>query len=106
MLCLFEGGYMQARWRRVRVGAVLVKLTTALGMTGVVALAVVTPGHASGAYITLDPTKVAESIAYLTKAYGVSKEEALRRLQLQKDAEQLGDTLGRERRSQFGGMWL
>ncbi|MEU6148653.1 S1 family peptidase [Actinosynnema sp. NPDC047251] len=54
----------------------------------------------------LDPGSVRESVEYLTDTYGVSKQEALRRLQLQDDATRLDEALSRDAGATYGGMWL
>ncbi|MFF4551095.1 hypothetical protein [Streptomyces sp. NPDC001435] len=54
----------------------------------------------------LDPDAVRESVAYLKETYHVSDAEALRRLQLQADAQILDKKLRKERPGAYAGMWL
>ena len=56
--------------------------------------------------VTLDPDAIRASIDYLTSTYKVDEAEALRRLQLQKDAQDLDGVLRREHPGEYGGMWL
>lgn len=55
---------------------------------------------------TLNPAAVAESVRYLVDSYGVSEREALRRLELQKEAVRLDRVLRAENPAEYGGMWL
>jgi streptogrisin C len=55
---------------------------------------------------SLDPASVRESVHYLVKTYGVSEQEALRRLELQNDAQKLDGLLRRDVGAEYGGMWL
>jgi streptogrisin C len=57
-------------------------------------------------HTSLDPKKVSASIQYLTATYKVSEAEALRRLELQNDAQKLDATLRKEHSAEYGGMWL
>ena len=52
-----RGGYMQDRWTTFRIAAVLVRLTMVLSVTGVVTLAVMTPGRAVAARGTATITR-------------------------------------------------
>ncbi|GAA3640553.1 streptogrisin C [Lentzea atacamensis] len=54
----------------------------------------------------IDPSSVKESIEYLVKTYGVSEQEALRRLELQNDAAKLEEMLKRDASGEYAGMWL
>jgi streptogrisin C len=55
---------------------------------------------------SLDPTKVTGSVAYLRQAYGISEEEALRRLILQDTARSLAAKFTSTAADTYGGMWL
>lgn len=55
-------------------------------------------------HTTLDPSAVHESMQYLTDTYGVSEREALRRLELQNDAQKLDALLKVEHPESYGGM--
>lgn len=55
---------------------------------------------------SIDPSSVKESIEYLMQTYRVSEREALRRLELQKDAAGLEATLKKEAAGEYGGMWI
>ncbi|USX52692.1 trypsin-like serine protease [Lentzea sp. HUAS12] len=55
---------------------------------------------------TIDPSSVKESVDYLVQTYRISEREALRRLELQKDATGLEKTLRTEAAGEYGGMWL
>lgn len=78
-----------------------VTLLTACLMNSGPALGASGPGPAS-----LDPAQVAESLAYLENQYHVSPQEAMRRLELQKEAQSLDTTLARTAPDVYGGMWL
>jgi len=84
--------------------------TVALAVTGALVAALTaspTPAYATPSFHTsVDPTTVRESIHYLTKTYGVTEREAIRRLELQNDARALDTSLRREAPDQYGGMWL
>jgi streptogrisin C len=54
----------------------------------------------------LDAQQVRGSIAYLRKTYGVSEQEALRRLRLQATAQTLETALRREAPGSYAGMWI
>jgi streptogrisin C len=55
---------------------------------------------------SVDPNRVGASIAYLRSQYGVSEKEAVRRLALQIEAEQIDDQLRKNEPDSYGGMWL
>jgi streptogrisin C len=55
-------------------------------------------------HASLDPNAVKESMQYLIDTYGVSKKEALRRLELQNDAQKLEKLLTAKRPGSYGGM--
>jgi streptogrisin C len=57
-------------------------------------------------HTALDPASVQESVQYLVKAYKVTEQEALRRLELQNDAVKLDQLLRDGRGAEYGGMWL
>ncbi|MFI0798782.1 streptogrisin C [Amycolatopsis lurida] len=57
-------------------------------------------------HTSLDPASVRESMRYLVENYGVSEQEALRRLELQTDSLKLDELLRRDRGTEYGGMWL
>jgi streptogrisin C len=57
-------------------------------------------------HVALDPVAVRDSMQYLITTYGVSEAEALRRLELQNDAQQLEGMLQKELPDEYGGMWL
>jgi len=91
---------MPARRFLGTAAAVLVMILTAVwAQTAPVAAA--SPQH-----IDLDPDSVRESMAYLTETYHVSAAEALRRLELQADAQVLEKTLKKNRPQAYAGMWL
>jgi len=54
----------------------------------------------------VDQGSVRESVRYLVKAYGVSEREALRRLDLQKQADGLDEVLRKDASAEYGGMWI
>jgi streptogrisin C len=54
----------------------------------------------------LSLTQVAQSVQYLTRQYGVSTQEALRRLELQRGAAALADKLRKELPGAINGVWL
>ncbi|GII24584.1 hypothetical protein Pme01_41810 [Planosporangium mesophilum] len=54
----------------------------------------------------LNPEQVSGSIAYLRQAYGVSEQEALRRLELQRTAITLAATLEQKAAGSYAGLWL
>jgi streptogrisin C len=54
----------------------------------------------------LDAKQVAGSIAYLENTYGVTQSEALRRLKLQAEADQIDAQLQQNLGSSYGGVWL
>jgi streptogrisin C len=60
--------------------------------------------EAQPAQATLETAR--ESVGYLAGKYGISKQEALRRLNLQNAAAQLLPRLRRDHADDFGGMWL
>ncbi|NUT53734.1 MAG: hypothetical protein HOV94_41555 [Saccharothrix sp.] len=73
----------------------------------VVATALTAPGAtAAPSRAALNPAAVAESVRYLVDSYGVSEQEALRRLALQDEAVRLDGVLRRENPAEYGGMWL
>src|SRR3954469_15241230 len=55
---------------------------------------------------TLDPAQVRGSVAYLRQTYGVSEQEALRRLALQQTAQDLAGRLAQHAPSTYAGVWL
>ncbi|WP_091400826.1 hypothetical protein [Micromonospora saelicesensis] len=57
-------------------------------------------------HTSLDPSKVKESMQYLVKTFGVSEAEALRRLELQNDAQALHAMLSEQSAASYGGMSL
>ncbi|WP_431913036.1 hypothetical protein [Micromonospora carbonacea] len=54
----------------------------------------------------VQPADVAGSVDYLTRTYGVSVREAVRRLELQRTAGVLQDVLAREHGDTFAGSWI
>src|SRR5262245_27049904 len=54
----------------------------------------------------LDPTTVAASVTYLQAQYGVTETEAVRRLRLQVEADQLDAALRSSLPDLYAGMWL
>lgn len=54
----------------------------------------------------LAPDSVRESMEYLKKSYGISDAEALRRLELQADAQSLAEKLDSDASDAYGGMWI
>ncbi|CCH30925.1 putative secreted protein [Saccharothrix espanaensis DSM 44229] len=89
--------------RARRLGAVFASLVV-VAASAVVAVTAATA--APQVHRVLDPGSVRESVEYLTDTYGVSKQEALRRLQLQDDATRLDEALSRDAGATYGGMWL
>lgn len=79
-------------------------------LTGAAALA--TAWNASPAFAvpsfhsSVDPTTVVDSLAYLTTTYNISDAEALRRLELQNDAQKLDALLTKDHPDAYGGMWI
>jgi streptogrisin C len=81
------------------------------GLTAVLVCGIAVVGDPSyagapPAHSTLDPNTVKASIDYLTSTYKVSQAEALRRLELQNDAQKLDAALTRQHPAEYGGMWL
>ncbi|MFG1802981.1 hypothetical protein ACGFI4_22840 [Micromonospora carbonacea] len=54
----------------------------------------------------VQPADVAGSVDYLTRTYGVSVREAVRRLELQRTAGALQDVLARDHGDTFAGSWI
>lgn len=54
----------------------------------------------------LSPARVKGSISYLTEQYGVSEQEALRRLELQRKSPEIDRRLSETFPDAYGGMWL
>ncbi|KIR66254.1 S1 family peptidase [Micromonospora haikouensis] len=54
----------------------------------------------------VQPAEVAGSVDYLTRTYGVSVREAVRRLELQRTAGALQDVLARDHGDTFAGSWI
>lgn len=71
-----------------------------------VTTAAVPAGAEPSFHSTIDASSVKESIAYLVQTYGVGEREALRRLELQNDANKLDGILRRVAAGEYGGMWL
>ncbi|WP_394617783.1 trypsin-like serine protease [Lentzea sp. JNUCC 0626] len=86
----------------MRVAKILGAVTASLLFASTVTAAPATAGPT----ITIDADSVRESIDYLKAQYKVSEREALRRLQLQKDATALAATLKKDAPAEYGGMWL
>lgn len=63
-----------------------------------------TSGAPAEAPLRLD--QVAGSVAYLKATYGIGTAEALRRLDLQREAADLDATLRRDDPATYGGMWI
>ncbi|MCP2165596.1 S1 family peptidase [Goodfellowiella coeruleoviolacea] len=91
---------MTASKRGARLSLALV-LALATALTPV-ASATAAPAESS----PLDPAAVGASVRYLVSTYGVTEQEALRRLRLQRDAAALDAQLRQEAAGQYGGMWL
>ncbi|PRY35656.1 streptogrisin C [Umezawaea tangerina] len=81
-------------------------------MAAFAAVAVVVAGSSAGVGAApapagaLDPAAVLPSVRYLVKTFGVSEREALRRLELQREAVRLDERLRREAGAEYGGMRL
>jgi streptogrisin C len=88
---------LRARFRLFGAGAAVAVLVATLG-------AVTPPAQADAG--RLDPQQVRGSIAYLRKAFGLSEQEALRRLRLQAGAEALAGTLERQSPGTYAGLSL
>lgn len=68
-------------------------------------------GHADEPYIQADtaeiaPADVAESSFYLMQKYGVTEQEAIRRLKAQRDAQKLLDRVREDFPDTFAGLWM
>jgi len=89
------------RSRPVLAAVLAAVVVAGLGVTG-------GPSYAGPALerSVLDPAAVAASIDYLTTTFKVSRAEALRRLDLQNDAQKLDGLLRRQQPGAYGGMWL
>ncbi|MFD5828470.1 trypsin-like serine protease [Lentzea sp. NPDC060358] len=72
----------------------------------VLAAATAGPASAEPSSARTDPGSVRESVAYLVRTYGVDQQEALRRLELQRDAGELDRWLRRVAPDLYGGMWI
>jgi streptogrisin C len=82
-----------------RVGVVVASLVAATTV-------VLSPSGGATAAPSIDLGSVRESVRYLVKAYGVSEREALRRLDLQKQADGLDEVLRKAAGAEYGGMWI
>ncbi|NUT20806.1 MAG: trypsin-like serine protease [Hamadaea sp.] len=93
------------RWGRTTFGLVIaicaVQSGALLGTPAVPSYAAVPSFHTS-----LDPDAVRESMQYIIDTYKVSPAEALRRLELQNDAQKLDALLTAERPETYGGMQM
>ena len=74
----------------VKVGRVGVVVALVAAMTGALS------PSGGAAPKSVDPESAQESVRYLVKAYGVSEQEALRRLELQRQADGLDEVLRRD----------
>jgi streptogrisin C len=89
-----------------------VRARTALTALVLAAVVCVSPGipapagAASPAAASLDAASVQESIQYLVHTFGVMQAEALRRLELQNDAQALDRDLTKSAAGTYGGMWI
>ena len=95
--------------RRTRSGVRRLAMATAIcvAQAGVLAFVpAVSYAAVPSFHTSLDPNKVQESMHYLIDTYGVSKDEALRRLELQNDAQALDALLTKQSPQSYGGMWL
>ncbi len=54
----------------------------------------------------LDPALMIETIDYLTKEYGITTAEAMRRLELQRTSALLDEELLKSHPDSYGGMWI
>ncbi|MFD9736694.1 hypothetical protein [Umezawaea sp. NPDC059074] len=84
----------------VKVGRVGVVVALVAAMTGALS------PSGGAAPKSVDPESARESVRYLVKAYGVSEQEALRRLELQRQADGLDEVLRRDAGAEYGGMWI
>ncbi|MCS7476203.1 S1 family peptidase [Umezawaea endophytica] len=64
------------------------------------------PSGGAAAAPSVDRASVGESVRYLVEAYGVPEREALRRLDLQKQADELDGALRKDASAEYGGMWI
>jgi streptogrisin C len=67
---------------------------------------IVAPGSAQAVSPPIDRAQVSGSVAYLRGAYGISEQEALRRLRLQQTAQTLERTLVANTPKSYGGLWI
>ncbi len=80
--------------------SLVVAAVAAAGPAGIVTAAAQGPPGAPA------QSRITESVLYLTSHYGVSAAEAVRRLELQRDASALADRLDQQFPDQYAGMWM
>lgn len=87
-------------------------LSVAVSVTIVLGIAVAPTGAAAAnpiqlaAQPPLDPALMVETIESLTKEYGITTQEAMRRLELQRTSALLDEELLKSHPDTYGGMWL
>ncbi|MFC8850881.1 MULTISPECIES: S1 family peptidase [unclassified Micromonospora] len=86
--------------------AAAVSLIVAAGSLTVSEAAVAAPVIRLATLAPVQPANVAGSVDYLTRTYGVSTTEAVRRLELQRTAAALQDVLARDHADTFAGSWI
>ncbi len=84
----------------------MVRVARSVVVAVLVAAMAVAVSPSVGAAPSIDRESVRESVRYLVKTYGVSEREALRRLELQKQADGLDEALRRDAGGEYGGMWI
>ena len=88
-------------WKGVRFTVATLAMAALVG--GVALAAFPAPAQATPG---LDPAQLRGSIGYLRQTYGVSEQEALRRLALQQTAQDLAGRLAQRTPATYAGMWL
>jgi streptogrisin C len=91
--------------RRRWLGAIAL-ITVGLGIGVVPAAAAAAEPIRLATQEPLDPALMGATIEYLTKEYGITTAEAMRRLELQRTSALLDEELQKSYPDSYGGMWL